>query len=72
MDFLKSQLEAEQKSSEEAKKGMESMRQKLEDIRDEFRIRMLEAEQSRKNSIEVYFHSYFSQYWNVKICLILV
>jgi hypothetical protein len=31
------------------------MRLKLEEIRDEFRLRMIEAEQSRKNSVEVVY-----------------
>ena len=40
MDFLKSQLEAEQAASEELRRAAELGKARLDELRDEFRLRM--------------------------------
>eukprot|EP01038_Epipyxis_sp_PR26KG_P004884 gene4884-6841_t len=51
VEFLKAQLETEKKTTDEAKVAMENSKQKLEEIREEFKFRMQENEQSRKNAV---------------------
>lgn len=52
VEFLKAQLETEQKTSEDLRRALDVSKTKLEELRDEFRIRMHEAEKQRKDAIE--------------------
>jgi len=51
VEFLKSQLGAEQKAMEETKIAMATSRQQLEELRDEFRFRLQEAEQLKRQAV---------------------
>lgn len=52
VEFLKSQVEAEAAAAEEMKKAADVARSKLEELREEFRFRMREAEQQRQGAVE--------------------
>lgn len=51
VEFLKSQLGAEQKAMEETKIAMATSRQQLEELRDEFRFRLQEADQLKRQAV---------------------
>lgn len=64
VEFLKSQLEAEKKAADDARAAMEQSREKLEEIREEFKYRMVEAEASKKNAVaeaEQQLESYYEE-----------
>lgn len=52
VEFLKSQLAAEQSTNADIRKTMESNRLKLEELKEEFRLRMQEAEQTKRTAVE--------------------
>ncbi len=52
VDFLKAQLATEQSAGEDLRKALSSSRAKLDELRDEFRIRMHEAEQLKKTAVD--------------------
>ena len=52
VDFLKAQLAAEQASGEELRKTVDGHRAKIDEMRDEFRLRAQEIERSKQAAIE--------------------
>eukprot|EP01034_Spumella_vulgaris_P024755 gene24755-31132_t len=52
IEFLKSQLDAEKKNNDDLRVGMDSTKQKLDEIRDEFKFRMQEAERNKQTAVD--------------------
>lgn len=52
VDFLKAQLAAEQSTNEDIRRQMDNSRVKLEELKEEFRLRMQEGEQSKRVAVE--------------------
>jgi chromosome segregation ATPase len=52
VDFLKAQLGAEQSAMEEMREGMETNRRIMEEMKNEFRLQLNEAEQNKRKAVE--------------------
>lgn len=52
MEFLKSELDAEKASSEDARNALENMRVRIEQMQDDFRSRLQQADNTKKIAVE--------------------
>jgi hypothetical protein len=62
LEFLKSQLDAEKKSADDARSGLQMMQSKLDELREEHRGRMLKAESDQRYAVEAAEQQLEAQY----------